>query len=705
MSARKQNGAGIGLATAGMFLSYLAQAGDAPYFTFSQAASGELAYGQSCERCHGADLQGGEFAPPLLGSGFVSHWAGQSLGSLFSRMKTTMPPGDAGTLSDQSYIAIIAYILETYGVQASTAALPAHLEDLDSLKLPPEDVLEPYTRAGGNALVENVKLPAWPKRANPLERITAVGDDLLDNPPDSSWLTWRRARDSSGFSPLRKISKRNIRELTVAWTFALPPGPNECTPLVHDGVLFAYSYGDYVQAIDAATGDELWHYHRELPRGAPTLVHRNIALYDDKLYFVTSDAHVIALRSKTGKLVWDQLVGDPSRRIGMATGGPLVVNGVVMQGLNASAAPGGGYVIGLESTTGRVLWKFNTIAQPGEPNGDSWNDLPREKRTGGSVWTAGSYDSRSGLAYFGPAPTYDTELLRTRVDKPGISNDALYTNSTVALDPLSGRLIWHYEHLPNDQWDLDWAFERQILDLLVAGKPRRLVVTAGKEAIYDVIDAQTGEYLTSFDVGLQNIVSSIDAKTGAKTIEQDRIPGPGKTVTVCPHAAGAKSWLPGSYDQSQRVLYVPLVESCMDISPDRRGQIGNVKLRPRPDSDGRYGRLQAISLETRKTLWTARQRAPQTTGVLATAGGVVFAGALDRWFTAYAADTGSKLWRVRLSDVPNAAPISYLVDGKQYVAVVVGAGFGQTETFLPLVPEIRELPTRSSALWVFALRE
>jgi alcohol dehydrogenase (cytochrome c) len=674
-------------------------------FTDAQADGGKATYEQNCVRCHGAYLQGGEFGPPLLGRAFVTHWANRPLGSLFSFIKTTMPPGRAGSLPDASYLSIVAYILEKYGVQSGPMALRSDIAQLDALMLPAKDALEPYTRAGGSAVAPNIVLPAWPTPVNPLEGITPISDTLLQNPPDGSWLSWRRTRDAAGFSPLKKISKRNVHQLRVAWAFALPPGPNEATPLVHDGVIFVESFGDHIHALDAATGDQLWHYHRDLPHGSPATVHRNIALYDDKLYFVTSDAHVIALKIKTGTPVWDQFIGDSARNVTLATGGPIIVDGVVMQGVIGALSPGGGYVAGLDAGTGRVLWRFDTIARPGERNGNSWNGLPLEKRTGGSVWTAGSYDSKTGLAFFGPAPTYDTQLLRVPVSELGVNSDALYTNATVALDPKTGHLAWYYQHLPNDQWDFDWAFERQVVDLKVGEKTRRLVVTSGKEAIYDALDAETGQYVFSMDLGLQNLITAIDPKTGKKTIDSRLVPGEGKTVTVCPYTAGAKSWLPGSYDSERRILYVPLVESCMDISATSRDPFGGLRVRPPLEGDGRYGRVEAINMETRKTLWTMRQRAPQTTGVLATAGGVVFSGALDRWFSAYATDTGTKLWSVRLSDVPSASPISYVANGRQYVAVVVGGGYGQTVTFLPLVPEIAESDIQSSAIWVFALSE
>src|SRR6185312_15371708 len=181
---------------------------------------------------------------------------------------------------------------------------------------------------------------------------------------------------------------------------------------------------------------------------------------------------------------------------------------------------------------------------------------------------------------------------------------ALYTDATVALDAKTGRLVWYYQHVPNDQWDLDWAFERHIVRLPVDGRMRKLVVTSGKEALYDALDAETGKFVFSIDLCLQNLFSSIDPNTGVKSVRQELIPGGGKTVTVCPHEAGGKSWLPASYDAQHQTLYVSLVDACMDLVPTRNGRgflSTNVRptLRPAPDSDGKYGHLQAISLAAR----------------------------------------------------------------------------------------------------------
>ena len=557
----------------------------------------------------------------------------------------------------------------------------------------------------GGGLSAGVKLPPAPKKISPLEKLTPVTDAAIIKQAPGDWLTWRRTYDDLGFSPLNQINKSNVGDLRVAWAWSLPNGPNEATPLVHDGVLFVHSFGDRVQALDATTGDLLWQYTRELPKDIQPSVKRHISIYGDKVFVPTSDVHIVALDSKTGKVVWDHQVADFKDGFRM-TGGPLVAKGKVMIGTGGRAA-GGNYIVGLDAQTGQEAWRFNVIARPGEPGGETWNGLPLEKRNGASVWTAGSYDPALNLVYFGPGQTYDTAPMLHRVNQPGISNDGLYTDSTIALNPDTGKLAWYFQHQPNDQWDLDWSFERHLIQL--PGVSKTVVVTGGKTAVFDALEADTGKYLFSMDMGLQNVVTAIDPKTGAKTINPNTIPGDGEAKMVCPHAGGAKIWLPSSYNAGTKLLYIPLNESCMDLIPVEPGGRPSLStgvrwtLRPRPDSDGKYGRIAAVNLETRKVVWTERQRAPQTTGVLATAGGIVFAGALDRTLKAYDDATGKELWKIRLNDVPNSSPITYTANGKQYMAVVVGNGGPQAVGFTLLVPEIQNPPDRNAAIWVFEL--
>lgn len=677
-------------------------------YTAVQAERGHGAYTQYCEVCHGPNLNDGRFGLTLKGVSFRGRWSGKPMLELFTLVRTTMPPAAPDSLGDSMYADLLAYIMQANDIAPGDRELPAGDTELATVTFPGKLLSsQERLRLYSLGVAENAELPPWPAPPNPLEQYSPVTDAMLADPPSQDWLTWRRTYDAKAFSPLKQITRDNVTELRTAWTLTLPPGPNTATPLVHDGVLFVHSYGDHVQALNAETGDELWHYARRLPQGTGPSVKRNMAIYGGKLFVGTSDLHVIALDVKTGSLVWDHAI-ESEERWGL-TGGPLAAKGMILQGVGGQGA-GGAFILGLDADTGEEVWRFHTVAQPGEPGGNSWNGLAREERSGGSVWTAGSYDPELNLAFFGPAPTYDTAPLKTPVGEPGVTNDALYTNTTIALNPKTGELVWHYQHLRNGQWDLDWAFERQIVEWPDAlGKLTKYVVTGGKPGLYDVLEAATGRYVSSFDMGLQNLITAVDPETGEKSINEELIPGSGETIMVCPHTVGGRNWIPGAYNPNSGLAYVPAVEACMYMVPvqgDERGFLTtgvSVHVVPQPDSDGRYGRIQAIDVKSGETLWTARQRAPQTTGVLATAGGLVFAAALDRFLTAYDDRDGSVLWKTRLNDVPNSTPITYGVNGKQYVAMVVGHGAVQPSTFAALVPEVSLPVARSSSIWVFTL--
>lgn len=683
-------------------------------FTADQVQQGRTVYAVTCAACHGPDLGGGA-GRPLKGRTFMGRWsAGTSLGAMYKYIRDTMPPGGAGSLTPDQIASLIALILDANGQKAGPAALPADYAALQKMHLP-------YTGDTSGGLSPQATLPPWPETPNPAAKLSPVTDAMLQSPPAGDWLSWRRTLDGQGFSPLNQVTKANVAGLRLAWSFNLAPGPNAATPLVHDGVIFVYSNRDQVDALNAATGDVLWTYKRELPAaasGLPTRVKRNMALYGDRLYLATGDNQMIALDAKTGALVWESPTGP-------ASGGPLVVNGKVIEGLfrgermpnaaTTSARPtcvtcgGYGRIVGLSAADGKKLWNFNTVPQPGEAGSNTWNDLPFDQRSGGSVWTTGYYDPALDLIFIGTGNTYNTAPLAKPIGKPGVTNDALYTDTTLALKPATGKIAWYYQHQPNDQWDLDWVYERMILTLPVAGKSTKAVVTAGKMAIIDALNAANGKYLFSIDAGLQNVVTAIDPVTGRKTTDPALVPGEGRTATVCPAQNGAKNWIPGSYDGATTTLFLPLNAACMVMEPVDPGEMSPLSsgirwsVTPRPDSDGKYGRVQAFDLVTRKTKWVAAQRAPMTSGVLATAGGLVFAGGLDRMFSAYDQADGKLLWSTRLGDVPTGAPISFAVGGRQYIAVVAGYGTMLSGGYLPLVPEIAVPTTPSSSIYVFEL--
>ena len=673
-------------------------------FSADQAARGKSLYGAQCGNCHGRNLSGSEFATPLNGTAFSLNWGGKHANELFTFIKTRMPPSAIGSLTPDATAGLMAYLLEVNGAKAGDTPLSSDAGVLAALRIP----RNPAARASPMMPLSPLSPPV-PKVfvANPLDKITPVTEAMLRNPAPGDWLLWRRTYSDQGFSPLKQITRENVEELRVSWAWTLPTGRNETTPLEHDGVLFVASWGDNIQALDAVSGDLLWQYSRVLPADARLEVRRNIAIYGERLYAATSDDHLIALDVRTGTLLWDTPVAD--YRLGwQTTGGPLVAKGKVLLGI-VGQAPGGGAVVGVDAETGKEVWRFHTIARPGEFGGDSWNGLPLEKRSGASVWTAGSYDPALNLAYFGVGQTYDTGPLLHAINKPGITQDSLYTDATLALNPETGKLVWHFQHVHNDQWDLDWAFEQEVIDLPVNGQSRKLVVTDGKMGIIEAMDAASGKYVFSKDQGIQNVISAIDPKTGEKSINPAVVVGDGKPHTICPHPGGGRNWNASSYNPDTQVLYTPMVESCMDLIPAGPGERGNLSsgynwsIRPRPDTDGKYGRTEAVNLATREVLWRNRQRAPGTSCLLDTAGGVVFSGSLDRVLRALDDHTGKELWRIKMNDVPSSCPISYSVAGRQYIAVVVGNGGIESQTFPTIVPEIQDPQEHASSIWVFEL--
>ncbi len=670
-------------------------------YTEEQADQGHAVYEERCATCHGDNMDDGEFAPPLKGVAFRERWRTESPGDLFSLTQGTMPQDRPGSLDDDEYAQLLALIYQENGSPAGQDAASSDVTTLLALAPPL------WNRGGGGGLAPGVIVPPPPGRNNPLDSIRPVTDEMLTDAEPADWLLWRRTYDAFGFSPLDAITPDNVGDLRLAWTWSLPPGPNQATPVAHDGVLFVHGYGDVVQAFDAVTGDLLWQYARRLPRGVAASVKRGLSIYEDRLYVPTSDAHVVALDIKTGDVVWDQPVGDLARGLRM-TGGTLVARGKVMVG-TTGRAEGGNYIVGLDAKTGEEAWRFQTIPGPDMPGGNSWNGIPQAERNGGSVWIPGSYDPATNLAFFAPGNTYDTAPLRDPVAGEGITNDGLYLDSTLAINPDTGALAWHFQHQANGQWDLDWAFERQILPLVVDGVTTSVVATVGKQMIFDILETETGRYISSIDLGLQDGIIAIDPHTGAKTQDPNLIPGDGETKTLCPHVSGGRGWLPTAYSAEAGVVYVPMVEACMDLIPVPEGERGSLTtgvrwtVRPRPESDGNYGRLEAVNLQTGESVWIARQRAPHSTGALATAGGLVFVGSLDRRVSAYEAATGDRLWTTRLNDVPSSAPISFGVDGRQYVAMIVGNGGYQSQSYSTLVPEIENPPNRGSAVWVFEL--
>lgn len=561
-----------------------------------------------------------------------------------------------------------------------------------------------------------------------LEGFEPVTDAMLQDPEPEDWLMWRRTLDSRGYSPLDRIDRDNVERIRQVWGRAMEPGINEATPLVHDGVMYLVNPGDVVQALDATDGDLLWEYRWDIVDDLSEysdwgLRQRNLTIYGDRVFHATADGYLIALDARTGELEWETKTFDYRDYIDH-TSAPIVVRGMLVSGEHCrphSTLEGGCAVRAHDPETGEELWRRHVIARPGEPGGDSWGGLPLEERRHASTWLPGSYDPELDLIYWGTAvPAPSPETLRGTGE-----GDLLYTNSTLALDPDDGDIVWYRQHLPRDNWDLDHPFERILLTTEVAPDPEevrwinpdlrsgeeRRVVTGvfGKPGIVWAVDRETGEFLWARETIHQNVIADIDPRTGEVTINEDVIPSDiREPVLACPSAGGGKNWAAGAYSPLTGAMYMPMDNTCSRVAPAfREARIEDgYAIRAEgliPESaDGSLGTVMSISASTGETLWRHDQRASVTRNpLLATGGGLVFGGDAARSFRAFDQETGEVLWETRLHSPATGFPITYAVDGRQYVAVVVGGGMAGNSTLTPEVDAV----SGGNAVLVFALPE
>ncbi|MCZ6856325.1 MAG: PQQ-binding-like beta-propeller repeat protein [Gammaproteobacteria bacterium] len=647
--------------------------GRPPIFTEAQASEGSEAYQQYCSACHGEMLEGNSIVPPLAGTRFDQSWRGKSVGVLAFHIRR-MPPGlnaEQPGLSDETYVNILAYLLSANEFESGNEKLSLESAALDNLTIPMRE------GAQDDPVVPVIKSA---KQAALLLTLPKVTDEMLKNPSPDDWLHWGRTYSGQSYSPLKQINKTNVTELEPAWRTPLLNGSSQPMPVVHQGVMFLHTFPDTVIAMDATNGQVLWRYRREgLTQSNKKM---GLSLHADRVYVATSDLHVIALNAATGELVWDHqmdLGATGRERPIFARSAPLIAGDMVIQGIMSFRVAKGSYIIAIDRKTGEEAWRFNTVAWPGQPGGNTWNDLPVEQRNGGSVWHQGTYEPELNLVYFGIAPTYDTAPLLLPTDTEGVTNDAMYTNCTVALDADTGELVWYFQHTQNDQWDMDWVFERTIVELPTeAGGTVKAVINVGKNAMLDALDAATGQFLFSVDSGVQNVITAVDPQTGAKTIDPAKMPNPESSVDICPIPFGARSWPQTSYSPNTKYVYVPITESCFRMSETGKGgwllTTGvNFGAAPQPDlEDGMMGRLQAIDVSTQKLAWNTDQVMPPSTGILSTGGGLVFSGDINPSLKAFDDATGELLWQTSLDDTPSSSLITYQVGETQYVAVVVG---------------------------------
>ena len=505
---------------------------------------------------------------------------------------------------------------------------------------------------------------------------TPVTEAMLLDPDPADWINWRRTLDGWGHSPLDQIDTGNAHRLRLAWSWALSSeGRPEPNPLVYDGVLYVASPPGIVEALDAATGELRWRYRHEHETDLTGIVTtRNLAIYDDKVYLTTVDAHIVALDARTGDVVWN--VAGADHRLGFRyTAGPIVVRGNVIASTNGcewyhEAKEMPCFISARDARTGDEVWRTSTVARPGEPGGDTWGDTPLMFRTGGDSWTAGSFDPNTNLIYWATAQAKPWARFQR-----GHSGDALYTNSVLALDPASGNIVWYNQLLPGETHDMDETFE----NLLVDHDGGRSLFKMGKLAILWELDRTTGRFLAAHDLGYQTILD-VHPETGAVTYRPGMIPEEGVELEFCPSIAGFKSWRSMAYHPDTQAFYVPLLVSCERTTfgpgPELVEGGGGVGLSRRahlmhPDRPDGVGELVAIDVDG-NVLWRHRTRTAMDSAVLTTGGGLVVAGDWDRNLYVHDARSGDILFQTRMPSSVSGFPVTYAVDGRQYLAVPVG---------------------------------
>ena len=374
-------------------------------------------------------------------------------------------------------------------------------------------------------------------------------------------------------SRLNQITKDNIGSLRLAWVWTMNDGgrASQATPLVHNGILYLYNIDNIIQALDARTGELMWE-NRIRPSGATgggTGAMRNIAIYQDKLYVASTDAHMFALDARTGRTVWDTVLGNNAKGFGNSSG-PLIINGTIVQGLGGceryKAAPEdqGCYITGLDAQTGRILWRFDTVAREGQQGGDTWGRLPNMLRAGGDTWITGTYDPDLDLTYWGVAQAKPW----MQASRGTTGNDvALYTSATLALRPKTGQLAWHFQHAPGELLDLDEVYERVLVDV----DGRKLSFNIGKVGILWKLDRQSGQFLDAKETVFQNVFVWKDRSKGLLQYRPDILEQrTGYWVPSCPGTTGGKDWQTMSYDPTTNLLVIPLTQACMEINAPRR---------------------------------------------------------------------------------------------------------------------------------------
>ncbi|MCH8295691.1 PQQ-dependent dehydrogenase, methanol/ethanol family [Candidatus Poribacteria bacterium] len=500
---------------------------------------------------------------------------------------------------------------------------------------------------------------------------------LLEAQDDvNNWLMYGRDYRSWRYSPLEQINTQNVKKLVPKWAFqtGVPYDKFECTPLVVNGVMYITTPNSHIFAVDARTGEEIWRYDYPLPDDMAIccgMVNRGAAIKDDKVFWVTLDAHLLALDAKTGTVLWDRVVGDHTNAESL-TVAPLVVKDKVIVGMSGAEYGIRGSIDAFYADTGEQAWRFYTVPTKDEPGGDTWEG-DSWLTGGGSAWVTGSYDPELNLVYWGtgnPAPDWNGDVRK---------GDNLYTDCIVALDADTGKLAWYFQATPHDVWDWDGVSEPVLIDMDVDGKPVKALVQVNRNGYFYVLDRTNGKFLYAKTYCEVTWSEGLD-ENGRPIVKPEAWTSEEGTIRVCPGVEGGKNWPPSAYNPQTNMLYFSVLEYCGSYHQDRvfyRKGLPYVGGGMTAEFDGgdrkMSGHISAIDISTGDIKWRHKTKFPNWAGCLTTAGGLVFSGDLEGKFMALDAKTGEVVWDFQTGSGVHAPPITYTVDGVQYIAIASGA--------------------------------
>ena len=662
--------------------------------------AGEVLYQEHCVTCHSSSLRGSAHGAALSGKPFHDKWREQEAQTLLALTMSSMPPGESHTLSQDDHVLLTQYIIEHNAGSLRGSTLLASAE---MLKVSNPGEPEAVEFSGADAVMDMAR-NAGQFEPRTVENFSPVTTADINDPPQGDWLNWRRTPDGHGHSPLQGINRSNVQQLGLSWSIAMHQGSNQGTPLVRDGVMFLTHPNNKIQAIDAANGDLIWEYQYVFPKGSRLLggPTRNIAIYEDRLFLATYDAALVAIDARSGQQLWRSEKAD-YREAFTHSAGPIIADGIVVSGINGCElfTSDGCFITGHDPATGDELWRTSTLALPDSPEFKTWGSIAADRRGGGDMWIAGSYDADLKLVIIGTSQPKPWAAVSRGMST---GDAALYTNSTLAIDPKTGEIVWYFQHIPGETIDMEVGFER----ILATSNGVPVVMTVGKDGILWKLDRRTGKYIDLMETMKQNIFT-VNRETGALTYRTDIAEaGIGDPFTACPGIYGGHNWQSATFDEGTQLLFLPVHQLCsdmtpraVDLGPGGGGYGADVATYPMPGKEDAVGKIIAIDVSNMTQVWEVEQAALFLSGALTTDGGLLFVGDLDRRFKALDTRTGKTLWSTRLPAPTHGYPITYAVGDQQFVAIQTGIGVFRALTAV-LFPEIYQ-PADGQGLFVFSL--